>query len=132
MLSRMTRVFYVDWQMQCCGTPFAVGDTVTWTVGDATSISDWLTTVEPRGVDWTEEHHQEEYIVGSVSGVVERIQAVWQTRAPNAVDPRLLERVEGSQFAIDVYTADGWEDEGDSSRHPGKSFEGYLVTLGQR
>ncbi|MEU2058983.1 DUF6578 domain-containing protein [Streptomyces sp. NPDC013455] len=25
-----TRVFYEDWQLQCCGTPFAVGDEVAW------------------------------------------------------------------------------------------------------
>ncbi|MFF8727688.1 DUF6578 domain-containing protein [Streptomyces sp. NPDC015171] len=25
-----TRVFYADWQMECCGTPFAVGDEVRW------------------------------------------------------------------------------------------------------
>ncbi|MFB0620036.1 DUF6578 domain-containing protein [Streptomyces sp. AGS-58] len=25
-----TRVFYEDWQMECCGTPFAVGDEVAW------------------------------------------------------------------------------------------------------
>ncbi|KUN05432.1 hypothetical protein AQI95_15995 [Streptomyces yokosukanensis] len=24
------RVFYEDWQMECCGTPFAVGDEVVW------------------------------------------------------------------------------------------------------
>jgi len=24
------RVFYADWQMECCGTPFAVGDEVSW------------------------------------------------------------------------------------------------------
>ncbi|MGV9352923.1 DUF6578 domain-containing protein [Streptomyces misionensis] len=26
------RVFYEDWQLECCGTPFAVGDEVTWTL----------------------------------------------------------------------------------------------------
>ncbi|QTD98155.1 DUF6578 domain-containing protein [Streptomyces cyanogenus] len=25
-----TRVFYAHWQMECCGTPFAVGDEVSW------------------------------------------------------------------------------------------------------
>ena len=23
-------VFYEDWQMECCGTPFSVGDEVSW------------------------------------------------------------------------------------------------------
>lgn len=26
------RVFIDDWQMQCCGEPFTVGSTVTWTI----------------------------------------------------------------------------------------------------
>ena len=25
-------VFYAVWQMQCCGTPFSIGDKVEWTV----------------------------------------------------------------------------------------------------
>ncbi|WKX69994.1 DUF6578 domain-containing protein [Streptomyces sp. XD-27] len=25
-------VFYEDWEMECCGTPFSVGDEVTWNV----------------------------------------------------------------------------------------------------
>jgi hypothetical protein len=29
-------VVWVDgWQMQCCGTPFAVGSQVAWTLGEA-------------------------------------------------------------------------------------------------
>ena len=28
-MARM-RVFYGDWQMECCGTPFHVGDEVGW------------------------------------------------------------------------------------------------------
>ncbi|MFF4346259.1 DUF6578 domain-containing protein [Streptomyces sp. NPDC001530] len=24
------RIFYADWQMECCGTPFSVGDEVSW------------------------------------------------------------------------------------------------------
>ena len=26
----LLKVFYEDWQMECCGTPFAVGDEVSW------------------------------------------------------------------------------------------------------
>ncbi|MFJ5528649.1 DUF6578 domain-containing protein [Streptomyces sp. NPDC093261] len=26
----MWQVFYADWQMECCGTPFAVGEEVSW------------------------------------------------------------------------------------------------------
>ncbi|MFJ2769982.1 DUF6578 domain-containing protein [Streptomyces sp. NPDC087300] len=29
-LRRVWKVSYADWQMECCGTPFAVGDEVAW------------------------------------------------------------------------------------------------------
>ncbi|WP_329299324.1 hypothetical protein OG410_13295 [Streptomyces sp. NBC_00659] len=39
------RVFYADWQMECCGTPFSVGDEVTWPLlldeGGATLGGGW-------------------------------------------------------------------------------------------
>ncbi|MET8099934.1 DUF6578 domain-containing protein [Streptomyces sp. NPDC005236] len=33
-------VFYADWQMECCGTPFSVGDEVNWPLllGDADDV----------------------------------------------------------------------------------------------
>ena len=34
------KVYYEKWQMECCGTPFAVGDTVDWLVG--TPPERWL------------------------------------------------------------------------------------------
>ncbi|MFF1697122.1 DUF6578 domain-containing protein [Streptomyces sp. NPDC058257] len=30
-------VMYEDWQMECCGTPFSVGDEVTWQLGGGPS-----------------------------------------------------------------------------------------------
>ncbi|POX40595.1 hypothetical protein C3486_13225 [Streptomyces sp. Ru73] len=36
------RVFYEDWEMECCGTPFSVGDRVTWNVDPARDpMWDW-------------------------------------------------------------------------------------------
>jgi hypothetical protein len=53
-------VVWVDgWQMQCCGTPFAVGSRVAWTLGEADR--DWLETVlstdVQQTVDMAEDHH---------------------------------------------------------------------------
>ncbi|MFH8405989.1 DUF6578 domain-containing protein [Streptomyces sp. NPDC018019] len=46
---RSVRVFYPDWEMECCGTPFSVGDEIAWTLvhedvapGDAAVWADCL------------------------------------------------------------------------------------------
>ncbi|MEU6675654.1 DUF6578 domain-containing protein [Streptomyces sp. NPDC046925] len=31
-------VMYDDWQMECCGTPFSVGDEVTWQLGGGPAL----------------------------------------------------------------------------------------------
>lgn len=52
-------VFYADWQMECCGTPFSVGDEVSWPVllSDADDV---------LGGGW---HHQLTKLVGPVDEV---------------------------------------------------------------
>lgn len=53
-------VFYEDWQMECCGTPFSVGDEVGWPL--------LLSEREPLGGSW---HDQLTKVVGPVeSGVL--------------------------------------------------------------
>ena len=52
-------VFYADWQMECCGTPFSVGDEVSWPL--------LLMDADERlGGDWDRELSR---IVGSVETV---------------------------------------------------------------
>jgi hypothetical protein len=63
------RVFYEDWQMECCGTPFAVGDEVAWraVAYDAEGIRE-----EPRyGAEaWVENHGgPDEETTGRVSAI---------------------------------------------------------------
>ncbi|MFD0474010.1 DUF6578 domain-containing protein [Nonomuraea thailandensis] len=54
-------VWVDDWQMQCCGEPFHVGSTVSWTLTPADR--DWLTQVlgeeTAATIDWGEEHHSD-------------------------------------------------------------------------
>lgn len=54
------RVWVDAWQMQCCGTSFADGASVEWTLSFQNDIA-WLTDVvgteAARSVDFSEDHH---------------------------------------------------------------------------
>lgn len=32
-------IFYECWQMECCGTPFAIGDTIKWLVMETEQLN---------------------------------------------------------------------------------------------
>lgn len=52
-------VVYEGWEMECCGTPFKIGDSISWPVFDA----DDPTALDHMGVDhvdYYEEHHSGE------------------------------------------------------------------------
>ncbi|MFF9085123.1 DUF6578 domain-containing protein [Streptomyces sp. NPDC014991] len=83
-----TRVFYEDWQMECCGTPFAVGDEVGWR----------LVAVDPhdhggdrRGAEWWVENHG-----GPDHETVGRVHAIELVHQEYVVhtDPRLREQLD--------------------------------------
>ncbi|MFI1792775.1 DUF6578 domain-containing protein [Streptomyces olivaceoviridis] len=45
------RVYYADWQMECCGTPFAVGDEIAWRLVPAAEEDDCY-----GAAAWVENH----------------------------------------------------------------------------
>ncbi len=53
------KVWVDDWQMQCCGAPFSVGDEVSWTLREPDTA--WLEAVLDKdvagGIGGAEEHH---------------------------------------------------------------------------
>ncbi len=50
------KVFYESWQMDCCGEPFKVGDTVNWTVGEYEKLEP-CNTVNLGKIDYYYENH---------------------------------------------------------------------------
>jgi hypothetical protein len=122
------KVWMDDWQMQCCGEPFAVGDEVSWTLRDPDT--EWLALVlgsEPAGgVDKAEEHH------GGIGegatptvGIVTAIHAVRCRYAPLPDEAETqFAPVAGSGTLDAIRSVDGWTpDQGDLK------FAGYLVQL---
>ena len=50
------KVFYESWQMDCCGEPFSIGDTVNWTVGEYEKLGP-CNTVNLGKIDYYYENH---------------------------------------------------------------------------
>ena len=46
-------VYYVDWQLQCCGDPFSVGDDIEWTA----IAKHYKLPKHDVEIDFMEEHH---------------------------------------------------------------------------
>jgi hypothetical protein len=68
-------VYYEAWQMQCCGTPFAKGDVVSWLVflgNDSLDING-----QKIKIDFYEDHHYRSFGDGmfKLTGQVEHIWA---------------------------------------------------------
>jgi hypothetical protein len=125
-------VYVADWQIQCCGKEFAVGDDVMWPVLPTDRADPFW---EPLlGPDLTarlwgsyEAHEEEEPT--QVSGTVRGIRTIGCRMAPRpeAADPKTLHAVPGTLRLEPVDAVEKWYDlDGDSS---GLHFRGWLVDL---
>lgn len=125
----MTVLVWVDgWQIECCGEPFGVGDTVTWRLDDQPDV-DWLSAaLDPataRDISYSEDHHggaPEEY--PARRGTVVAIQAAFCRYAATEADQRTLYPVVGSAVLHPVVRADVREEADSDTR-----FNGYVVEL---
>jgi hypothetical protein len=119
---------WVDaWQMQCCGSPFADGDLVEWTLlGLGPGLQSVVGDEVARTVAFSWERHgplPDE--IAATKGVVAGIQAVRCKFAPmTGGDRRDLYPVAGSGQLEVVHSADGWDRDAANLR-----FHGYIVTL---
>ncbi len=126
----MLRVWVDAWQMQCCGEPFAVGDTVRWTLLEQPSADEVLDSGGRREAVAThvEEHHGGAPEDAPQTGArVRRILAVTVEHAEVPGAERTFASVPGSGRTQQRWRVDGWERElpPDGTR----VFTGYLVDL---
>ena len=120
-------IYYESWQMQCCGTPFSVGDKVKW----GCVKSPKKQTALGRVLNFYEEHH--ETPTYTVMGTVRRIIADYcdyqagTERYDHQTGTVYCDNVQ--DFEEEVQFADGWnvEEPGDDSIT--RSFGGYIVEL---
>jgi hypothetical protein len=117
------------WQMHCCGEPFSVGSSVSWTLASDPE-RDFLASVLGDQVAGTVTHWEEHHgglpdDAPTTAGVVRFIRAVRCRYGRNPDHPQeALYPMKGSGTFTSVTSADGWDkDDGDVK------FVGYLIEL---
>jgi hypothetical protein len=118
------RVLIDDWQMQCCGIPFSVGDSVEWLAKKWVSCDFYI---DVGTIDYYYEHHSPEYKkLFKIIGKVAKIQALYCILVPDpAADPtnKAVIKTQGKVYPVTNF-ADGNEDDID-----GQEFDAYVVCL---
>ena len=112
-------IFYQSWQMQCCGTPFSVGDKVKW----GCVVPENAVRRDGVDLDFEEEHHLTPAY--TVVGTVKRILAEY-CEYPLDFDPAINENFEVIQEETEY--ADGWNFEKEDTDTK-RDFWGYVVEL---
>ncbi|MFJ4712497.1 DUF6578 domain-containing protein [Streptomyces sp. NPDC088785] len=122
----MTWTIWVDdWQMQCCGEPFAPGDVVAWHLleVDPEDYADVLGGDRAAAIDFREEHHGHE-----TGPTPTRLRVLTVTEVhcryevPGGSTSNVRHAVPGTTELVPVRAADGW-----APARPGVDFTGYLV-----
>lgn len=118
-------VWVDEWQMECCGDPFHVGSTVTWTLAPADR--EWLTRAlgeeTAATIEWGEEHHDEPTAAHiTVEAQVKHISAV-HARHVKAEGDTYLHPTEG------VLTPLTSADRSPPPPSDDRDLIGYIVTL---
>ncbi|MFI5974768.1 DUF6578 domain-containing protein [Streptomyces sp. NPDC051452] len=147
------RVFYEDWQMGCCGTPFAVGDEVGWRL---VAVAPDTHRDEYHGAEaWVENHGgpdqattgrvhaidlvRQEYVAYTDQRALERIDRARARAGTEPGEPILLpspyrmEQVPGAWTPQSVDSCPKWFETEEPGRTPGPHrihhTKGALVTL---
>ena len=120
-----------DWQMQCCGDPFAVGSTMTWSTVPVTDTTGFAVFLDPAVAasitDHEERHPYNDHEVNElheITGVVTSIDAAFCRYVTNN---GISEPAAGSGICEPrSQVTNGWESRpGDEEL----SFVGYLVMV---
>lgn len=121
-MSYNCKVFYDSWQLECCGYPFGIGDTVKWLVHELGE--DGLNSPVDMGrVDYCYEAHSCEWQkLFMFEGKVERIQTLYQKYEPSKDNAKYLVPVGGK--LVESQRAQGYEKDMD-----GLKATGYLVSI---
>lgn len=125
----MIRVFYEDWQMECCGRAFSVGDEVRWRL--AALDEEQLGEGACHGAWVRVENHGD--IRHRTTGRVRSIDLVHQEYAERIPGSRTLEPVPGTVSLEPVDSCPKWfrYDESGTRTGPRRAHrtDGVLVTL---
>ncbi|MFF5444825.1 DUF6578 domain-containing protein [Streptomyces sp. NPDC012888] len=119
-------VWVDDWQMQCCGGNFAVGEVVSWNLMpvDPADYADVVGGARASEIDFREDHHLEaEDGVTTALQVLEISEVHCRYEVPAGSAGNVYHPVPGTAVLVPVVEADGW-----AEARPAVRFTGYLVT----
>lgn len=125
------RVWLENWEWQCCGDKFAVGDEVEWGLlpaRDRSYLARPLGQALADSITHFETHHEgvhEEQPMPTPGRIESILAAYWQLAPRPSEDPRVVYPVAGTAVLEARDSADGWEPE----KGDGVRFEGYIVAV---
>ena len=113
-------VYYESWQLQCCGSPFSVGDVVEW---KGTLLSEKR---DAHGItiDFEEEHH-----VGYTHKVKGTVEKIISERSEFPKGNRIVYYEQAPIVRTELQHADGWESDYRDDETTERTFWGYIVVL---
>ncbi|MDD6990502.1 MAG: hypothetical protein PUI48_01595 [Oscillospiraceae bacterium] len=115
-------VFYESWQLECCGTPFSIGDSVKWLVDKTEHLN---TPVDVGTINYCYEAHSKDWQkLFVLEGKVETIKILYELFRPSEENPRFLIAVDGKM--IDAAKAEGFDKDIDNMKS-----SGYIVLLNE-
>ena len=120
-------VIYEDWQMQCCGTPFKVGETVEWLATKwtpaYTALESLLMQFSIEKISYCYEAHGSEHDeLFVISGIVSKIIAIRSAIEPDPNNSKI--NISVPKIALPVNHADGSDEDVD-----GFKLDFYVITL---
>ncbi|MFF4544080.1 DUF6578 domain-containing protein [Streptomyces sp. NPDC001406] len=131
----MWRVFYESWQMECCGTPFSVGEEVSWPLApmDPEDIRAWSREGEHDRYDGTVRFEGHGGRLPATRGRVLDIRLVRQEYAERSPGAHTLEPVSDTRLLTPVDACPKWfeheEPRTKSGLRRARLATGVLVTL---
>ena len=129
---------YVEaWQLQCCGDPFKVGDTVEWICSDLVDrefLAMILGDARAEEITHVEDHHD---VAGPTSPLSGRVTSIASVACKTEQQGDVRVPAAGGAQIRELSSADGWESEPKDEWIPDGSdeiphFYGYLVHINTR
>lgn len=116
------KVFYESWQMDCCGEPFAIGDTVNWIVCEYKELGE-NQTVDLGKIDYFfEKHLFDRGPYYKLEGKIKGILILYEKFGPSKIAPFCNVPVSGT--LRDATRVERLEEE-----YMGMKATGYIVIL---
>ena len=117
------KIFYDLWEMECCGTPFKIGEGVDWLVRNIDGIKD---TIEVDNLDYIYDAHNDDWEnIYKLKGIVKTINIYYEKFEIKVVEGRnMLVPIPKISKIVNTNSSDDYEEEMD-----GLKASAYVVEL---